>query len=231
MREHPLGSRLVARAPGDHRACGPHLKSAREFLSQNFRSEFVTQTRDVLSRATGLEPELQAEMLIALALVTFGTEALDAAQHAVALLERSGCRTKTLLQAYQRESYALAQLQRISEAIETHRRARVLHDELGILDAHVLASLHFQEGYLLNYQWQLEAAREAWSKARELSAELGDTGRAAICQINIAEAYFLGGDVESALRIADACVEVFAARTCSISGACAEQHGLVSSAP
>ncbi|MGA8575798.1 MAG: helix-turn-helix domain-containing protein [Candidatus Cybelea sp.] len=184
------------------------LRDAREFLVQNFRHELVKHTREVLAIAR-IGPELKAEMLIEVALVTLGAEALDAAEGAIKVLGGAGLRSKTLLQAYQRRSYALAQLGRTPEALEAHRLARALYHELGLDDSDFLGSLYFQEGYLLNYQWQLEAARTAWGKAREISTARGDTGRAAVTQNNIAEAFFLEGDLESALRHAGECLAVF----------------------
>ncbi|MGC1382094.1 MAG: helix-turn-helix domain-containing protein [Candidatus Baltobacteraceae bacterium] len=185
------------------------LRDARTFLSQSLRGEFLAQTREVLRRAERLDPELRAEMLIQLSFLTVGAEALDAARGAAELLEGSGLRNLTLLRAYQRASYALAQVRRIPEALETNRRAIELHRDLGVTDPHTLRSLHYGQGYLLSHQLELRAAREAWGKARDLATAIGDTGRAAIAQCNIAEALYLEGDVEEAMRLAAECLEVF----------------------
>ncbi|HXO17529.1 MAG TPA: hypothetical protein VN909_05115, partial [Candidatus Dormibacteraeota bacterium] len=185
------------------------LRDARAFLSQNLRAELLSQTREILARGTRLDPELRAEMLIQLALVTVGAESLEAASGAVALLEGCGVKSRTLVRAYQRKSYALAQLRRIPEALDANRCAVELLQKLGSTDRQSLRSSLCIQGYLSNCQWQLGAAREAWTKALELSKAADDAGRAAMAQCNLAETLFFEGDVESAQRLARECLDVF----------------------
>jgi predicted ATPase/DNA-binding XRE family transcriptional regulator len=185
------------------------LRDARVFFSQNLRAELQQQMREVLRREQYLDPQLRADLFVQISLVTVGSESLEAAQRAVSLLESGGPKTIPLMRAYQRMSYALAQLRRVPEAIDANRRAIELYHELGVTDPQHLRTLHCGQGYLLNYQGQLEAAREAWTKARDLSTALDDTGRAAIAQGNMAETLFFEGDVNGALRLTQECLEVF----------------------
>jgi predicted ATPase/DNA-binding XRE family transcriptional regulator len=185
------------------------LRDARAFLSQNLRAELQERMREVLRREQNLDPELRADLFIQLSLVTVGSESLEAARRAISLLESGGLKTIPLMRAFQRMSYALAQLRRVPEALDANRRAIELYHELGVTDPQHLRTLHCGQGYLLNYQWQLEAAREAWTKARDLSTALDDTGRAAIAQGNMAETLFFEGDISGALRLTEECLEVF----------------------
>jgi predicted ATPase/transcriptional regulator with XRE-family HTH domain len=184
------------------------LRDARVFLLQNLRAELLSQTREIVARGR-LDGELAAATLIQLALVTVGSESLDAASGAVRILEEAKARTATLVRAYQRKSYALAQLRRVGEALESNRLATELLQELDTSDRHSLWVSLCVAGYLYNCQWQLEAAREAWTKALELSRAIDDAGCAAMAQSNLAETVFFQGDVEAALRLARECLDVF----------------------
>ena len=186
------------------------LRDARAFLLQNLRGEALRQTRAVLDRAVRLDDDVRAELLIALALLTVGSESLDAANRAIEILERAGAaRTATLLRSYHRKCYALAQLRRIPEALETNRRAMELREALGVTDAQSLRSWHCVQGYLLNCRWRLAEARAAWTTARDLALAVDDPGRAAIAACNLAETLFFEGRVDEAVALGAECLAVF----------------------
>ncbi len=176
------------------------------FLAQSLRSEMLETTRKVLQSGTHLDREYSAQLFIQISGSTVGSESLDAAEQAIALLEQGGVRGASLVRAYQRKSRALAQLRRIPEALETNRLAIDLDRELGATDAWSLRALHLTQGYLLAFQRDFEGAREAWGKARELAP---DDAAAGVAHLNIAESYYLEGDVQTATRLAQECLEVF----------------------
>jgi predicted ATPase len=178
------------------------LNDARAFLAQNLREELLVQTRALLERDANLTREVTAQLLIQLALITIGSEALAAAAHAVALLQEGEAKSPALVRAYQRKSYALAQLQRLPEAIEANRSAVVLHQELGLSDSMSLGTLYFSGGYLLSYEGKFAEARDSFARSAALFRECGDTVRAARALGNVADCHFLEDDADRAILVA-----------------------------
>jgi predicted ATPase/DNA-binding XRE family transcriptional regulator len=177
--------------------------------TQRLYGEYVERSQYFLEHADGIDPALLAGIWLGIARRAIGVPALDAAERAIALLEKAEDRSVTVVRAHLKRAKALAEQCRISEALEANMRVMQLRDELCPQDAGTLASIHHQRGYMLGQMHDDAAARREYETAAAIYDSIGDRNGAAYMRCNIGDCYYREGDAQTAIRLTRENLSVF----------------------
>jgi hypothetical protein len=93
------------------------LANTNVFYTQRLHGEYLERSRFFLGHADLIDPAVQAGIWLGIARRAVGVPALDAAERAIALLEKTGDRSVTLVRAHLKRAKALAEQHRIPEAL------------------------------------------------------------------------------------------------------------------
>jgi predicted ATPase/transcriptional regulator with XRE-family HTH domain len=185
------------------------LASTNVFYTQMLHGEYLERSRFFLGHAELIDPAVQAGIWLGIARRAVGVPALDAAERAIALLEKTGDRSATLVRAHLKRVKALAEQHRIPEALEANMRVMQLRDELCPQDDGILASIHHQRGFLLGQMRDAAFGRQEFEAAAAIYRRLGDRNGEAYMRCNIGNCYYLEGDLETAIRLTSEHIAIF----------------------
>jgi predicted ATPase len=185
------------------------LANTNVFYTQRLHGEYLERSRFFLGHADLIDPAVQAGIWLGIARRAVGVPALDAAERAIALLEKTGDRSATTVRAHLKRVKALAEQRRIPEALEANKRVMQLRDELCPQDDGMLASIHHQRGFLLGQMRDAAFGRQEFQAAAAIYNRLGDRNGEAYMRCNIGNCCYLEGDAETAIRLTSENIAVF----------------------
>jgi len=185
------------------------LADAATLYSQRLFTEYLERARYFLNRPDRVDPGVQGTLWLGISRRDVGWAALEAAERAIELLDRSRDRPNTLVRAFFRRAQALGQLNRIPEALEANAEALDMHAKLAPDDTSTLANGHHQRGFLYLQMLDNDAARREYQKAAKVYERIGDGDGIAYMRCNVADCYYREGDIATAERITRECLTSF----------------------
>lgn len=189
-------------ASGDSVQLGARiLTNAALVYTQRLQGEYLTRARYFLERADRIDAATVGAIWLGIARRAVGVPALEAAEHAIEVLEKADVRDGTQVRAHLKRAQALAQQNRISEALEENSKVMKLRDAICPHDAAILASIHHQRGFIFGQLHDHAAARDEYRMAATLFEAIGDANGAAYMGCNAADSHYREGDIETAERL------------------------------